>query len=405
MFRIVGCGTLAACIFLFVLLYISHIPEKEELLIPYISDGFGENCEYKGKYLAEGQVFSETCKDCYCSFGVVECADSHCKFATNTLGMRSITRDIQVVIPTNKQSIPGTIAVMNSVLTHTQYRVKFTIVMYTSDSADSPNVDKEHLEKWISSTHLRYANYVVKLANKDWFKKDFSVFAEIKTGITFTTKDLEKEYSSLIDTPTSAMLMLNSILPLEHKVVLLGNNIIVKGDIVDFVNFDLKGKFLAVLNNCRAVQPPHPLFFNSYFKGRLPDQFQVPKSTCIFSRNVIVADLDKWHSAQTERQLALILYNVIRGKNDLQTQDTDSLCFAPLLLRFWNSAGDLNTVWNVWNVYEKTNLTRVKEAKLLNWEQERPWESQSKEWTQYFVNDPTGLFRLGDSTSRNVWSY
>ena len=402
--RLVLCGVLITCLVCFLyLLHLYHTPAKQEPLLPYISDNFGSDCHYQGRLLKEGAVFSEMCRDCYCSFGIVECAVAHCKSAKNSLGMDLIVRDVQVIIPTSRRDFPGTVAVMNSVLKHTLHRVKFTIVLYHRNTGPtSQNEDTNHLHKWIRGTQLRYSNYVIVVAKKHWFKSDSSIFhlfdeMNMGNGVN-STRDIKAEFYGLIDTPSSAMLMLNTILPLEHKVILLGNSIIIKGDIADLFNIDLKGQPIAVLNNCKEVTPSHPLYFDTYFRTRhIPDVLQIPQTACAFSQNILVVDLDNWYTSQTERQLSLLLYKIMISRLDLLSQDSDTLCFVPLLLKFWNSARDINAVWNVRNMLPGNVTERTeRNVKILNWELEKPWISQPSEWTRYFVSDPTGILRLGD---------
>ena len=56
-----------------------------------------------------------------------------------------------MVIPTETDSFVRTVALMNSILTHTEHAVKFTIVL--SDFGEG-GYQANHLKKWIDNSDL-----------------------------------------------------------------------------------------------------------------------------------------------------------------------------------------------------------------------------------------------------------
>ena len=410
------------------LLYLcfSHLttpPHPDHL--PYISDKFGEECLFNDTIYQEGQIFFLPCQECYCSFGTVECAVVHCRHIKNTLGMELIVRSVQVLIPTVVGEFPGTIAVMNSVLRNTKHKVKFTIVLF--QVGDDP-LHANHLRNWIEGTGLRLADYVITRPSGDdiqeWvginnnFVRDYwTRYQKMKQQYELKLKNEGKDLggshktgsSSSIKSPSgTAMLMLNTLLPREHRVVVLSNHVVVKGDISDLFNANMEGKPVAATKTCHSQLRSNSTRFKDVFKPSLLADYGIPEGECLFSPGVIVADLDNWFSAETESQLSSILREVLEGevlKEEEEVEEekviSQEMSFAPFLLNFWNKSRDLSTVWSVRHMGNaectgSVGVSGVLEGvKVLDWGFQRPWECRNYSmWRNYFLKDPTGMFRL-----------
>ena len=72
---------------------------------------------------------------------------------------------------------------------------------------------------------------------------------------------------------------------------------------------------------------------------------------------------------------------------------------APLLLYFKGNFLELERVWGVTDMAKGT--TNITGSKLLDWGKTNPWEGGLQSgfavWQRYYISDPTGLFRLGES--------
>lgn len=360
---------------------------------------------HEGRILREGEMFSKPCQECYCSFGVIECATTHCKETHNTLGMELIERAVQVLISTNTEQFPGTVTVMNSVLKHSKHKVKFSIVLYQSD--DDP-LHATHLKNWLDGTQLRFADYVIVPFNdktKEWVGADPIYVREYWEEYQVRKQHYDEELhgkkeqydeelhgkkdpmsvDTLKESTRTAALMLNTLLPREHRVVFLSNNVIVRGDIAELFNLDIKGKPIAVFNSCQAT-------FSNLFKL---ERVNVSGNRCVFSPGVMVVDLDIWFSTEVESTLSRLFWEVLRG-DELKEKNEDVLSFAPLLLEFWNSTLDLRSQWGVCYPGKSECNHGDQESHVLDWNFQKPWESgkEFKIWNQYYLKDPTGLFRL-----------
>ena len=388
----------------------------------YISDQYGAECLHQGVLYQEGEIFTSPCQECYCSFGRVECAVVHCTQTRNSLGMDLIARSVQVLIPTAVEEFAGTIAVMCSVLRQTKHKVKFTLVLF---QADEDPIHTNHLRNWIAGTELRLADYVIVPFSND-----------VREGMGLQAKNLrdyweeyqklkekyrEKQRSELGELPSmavksadpnspnhtpadtgSALLVLNSLLPREHRVIVLSNNVLVRGDVADLFGFDMKGSPVAVLKNCDNT--PN---FGDFFKPAFLAKYNIPRDQCIFSPGVFLADLDTWFTEETESRLSDIMSDVLSRDALIEEQGAS---LAPLLLKFWNVSRDLGDQWNVRNLgncdcnhgdggcnYD-TSTQQKERGEVLDWGTLRPWECNKTLglWSQYYLPDPTGLFRLDD---------
>ena len=408
-------GAVVAVLIYFYCTLLDTPPETE--LLPYISDRFGEECVHEGVRYVEGEVFVLPCEECYCSFGRVECAVVHCKEIRNTLGMDLIARSVQVLIPTLVEDFAGTVAVMNSVLKHTKHKIKFTIVIYQDDDVDQVQVN--HLKNWIEGSELRSADYVITPFNDrtgegpdSYFLEDYQKKKQLyEENMKKEMRELEPNNrgpdqvvpsGGVKSKRRTAALLLNTLLPREHRVVLLSNHVIIKGDIAELFNVDMKGNSVAVINTCTGSYLSPSSRFKDFFKPPLLDHYEVPGDQCLFSPGVIVADLDRWFSGETESQLSVILWHVLRNAGDLVS--SEEVSFAPLLLSFWNKSRDLGNVWNVCNL-GNTECNHglpapavVEGAKVIDWGFQRPWKCKNSFnlWKEYFLPDPTGMFRLSN---------
>jgi len=76
----------------------------------------------------------------------------------------------------------------------------------------------------------------------------------------------------------------------------------------------------------------------------------------------------------------------------------EAVLLAPLLFNFHTRYLDLNRVWGVCYIGRYTGdilPDSLQKAKIINWGSSSPWTSSLHGvWDQYFLNDPTGLFRL-----------
>ncbi|KAL5265494.1 hypothetical protein ACHWQZ_G006271 [Mnemiopsis leidyi] len=412
---LVGVTVLALPLYL-CLMYLEESGEVEPLV--YISDQYGTECLHQGTVYQEGDIFFSPCQECYCSFGRVECAVVHCTQTRNSLGINLITRSVQVLIPTKVEEFAGTIAVMCSVLRHTKHKVKFTLVLFQTDQDP---IHANHLKNWIAGTELRLADYVIVPFSDD-----------VRERMGFHAKNLREyweEYQRLkqkhehklrmelgelpsvaVESPGrdppngapadtgTAVLLLNSLLPREHRVIVLSNNVLVRGDVAELFSMDMQGTPVAVLKNCKNT--PN---FGDVFKPALLAQYAIPHDQCLFSQGVLVADLDSWFTDETESRLSDIMSDVMSRDAMLADQRAS---LAPLLLNFWNVSRDLGDLWNVRHLgncdcnlgNDECNLDVQKEDKVLDWGPHRPWEcnKMSTVWSQYYLPDPTGLFRLDE---------
>lgn len=396
--------TIVLCIFLVLLLvYFYHIrgEAQPEHVLPFISDRFGETCLHNDKNYKEGELFTEPCKQCYCSFGVVECAVVHCQENGNHLGMNMIKKSIQVIIPTGPDQYAGTISLMNSVLRHTKHRVKFVLVHPTKAKIEKfPRKDQwkddfsaSHLIKWIESTELRTADYLIVQHPHNWISR-IRPLANKKDKVPAEVADIQNstEFSKL---------MLNTIVPLEHRAVVLSSNVIIRGDIAELYNLDLKNNSVGVINDCKSLRTLHSPQFSSYFTSEFFERNKFPETDCTFSTSIMVVDLDLWFEDYTEHRLLLLFGHLLYSQKAFVKMKIDKHSYIlPLLLNFRTKFFDIQEVWGVCNIVNLKPISSavVENSKIINWIGDRvPWSNWTQLqhiWDEYYLPDPTGLFRL-----------
>lgn len=366
--------------------------DSDKELLPLIDDHYGDTCLYKGKSYKEGELFELPCKQCYCSFGVIECAVMHCIETGNTLGKDLIKRSIQVMITTEDEEMVGMLALMNSILKHTTKAVHFTLVI--------PVNSVTHLEKWLQGTPLRTASYDIKGHDDKWWD-------ELKLTDEEKKKDLKEDKEKLAKLTAFSRLRVGSLLPMEHKVIVLDSDMIVQGDISELWDLDLGNYSVAMSSDCHtrtkttSIFPP---YYDTMFdiSNEKIKHLKLDPTSCTFSPSLMVMDLDKWFRNGHERALLSFLAFLFRNKEVYKLTVSRVMYTLPLLLQFHNNYLDLDPAWNVRNLGYTRNPHYsggyIEKAKLLHWNGRlKPWATWSQLqqiWDQYYLEDPTGLFRL-----------
>lgn len=362
-----------------------------ELLEP-IDDHYGETCLFQGTTYKEGALFELPCKQCYCSFGKIECAVMHCIETGNTLGKDLIKRSIQVMITTEDEDMVGMIALINSILKHTAKPVLFTLVV--------PLDSVSHLQKWLEGTPLRTAQYDIKGHEDKWWD-DLKLTDEEKK------KDLKEDKEKLAKLTAFSRLKLGSILPMEHRVIVMDSDMIVQGDISELFDLDLGNHTVAMSSDCHtrtkttSIFPP---YFDNMFDISNPKikHLALDPTACTFSPSLMVVDLDKWFRGGHEKALLSLMTFLFRNKEVYKLTVSRVMYTLPLLLHFHNDYLDLDPAWNVRNLGYTRNPHYsggyIEKANLLHWNGRlKPWATWSQLqqiWDQYYLEDPTGLFRL-----------
>jgi len=386
-----------------------------ELLEP-IDDHYGEECLYNGKSYKEGELFELPCKQCYCSFGKIECAVMHCIETGNTLGKDLIKRSIQVMITTEDEEMVGMVALMNSILKHTAKPVHFTLIV--------PLNSVTHLQKWLEGTTLRTAQYNIKGHEDKWWD-DLSLTEEEKKKV------LKEDKDKLAKLTAFSRLRLGSILPMEHKVIVMDSDMVVQGDISELFELDLGNHTVGMSSDCHtrtkttSIFPPYfstmfdtsnekmqnittscspihtPYLAHSHSALEIK-HLKLDPTSCTFSPSLMVVDLDKWFREGHEKALLSLMAFLFRNKEVYKLTVSRVMYTLPLLLQFHNNFLDLDPAWNVRNLGYTRNPhysgAYIEKAKLLHWNGRlKPWATWSQLqqiWDQYYLEDPTGLFRL-----------
>lgn len=288
---------------------------------------------------------------------------------------------------------------MNSVLSHTSHSVKFTLVLCVGgeEEEEEETVQSTHLNHWIAGSLLRSANYVVvpiKEKISEWVGMNERSIVFYKAVKMFGSKDkVMEKIDKMKMTPSLALLILSTILPNEHRVIVLSNNVLITGDVADLFYMDLQGKPIAGTCTTQRHHVSEDLLLHFGVHQNL---------SCLFSEGVIIADLAAWFTAGIEEKLSHILYNMILTEDPT---DFHNLPYFTLVLHFWDKFLDLREHWSIYSVENQSpSLMVLNSAKVLDWGSNPPWKSGPVKmfdlWKKYFLNDPTGMFRL-----KSLWIY
>eukprot|EP00116_Pleurobrachia_bachei_P005415 sb/3465677/ len=368
-------AVLAGVMMLVLLIYYFGFYNEESLpKMDYISDRFGEECEYQGTIYKEGQVFTQPCKECYCSFGQIECAEVHCHETKNTLGMDLIKRSIQVLIPTHVRVFPGTVAVMNSVLENTKSPVKFTLVQYEHNQ-----FDEKHLRNWISGSGARFANYRIVPNNEDLFYTEgkFSEFFQQLRLIKKSQRDrFKKVIKEMKGNVTAALLVLSDLLPQEHKVVVLSSNVIVKSDIAQFFNLNMGEYKVGAINSCHGYCH-YSTFFSDYFRDSILEPREIKPTECALSTGVVVANLDLWINTETQLNMYTLYLSLLKRSSEMWSLGQENVFLSSFLLQFAGRFYDLNNNWRICSLSPEhvPRAAQLEQAEAGYWTKQEPTKS------------------------------
>eukprot|EP00054_Salpingoeca_dolichothecata_P029730 m.235559 g.235559 ORF g.235559 m.235559 type:complete len:404 (+) comp26534_c2_seq3:297-1508(+) len=194
---------------------------------------------------------------------------------------------IPVVIASEKQGLNGLVASMNSILCNTKADVIFLLVTLRDS--------EQRLRSWLTR-NLPKAKFQIAIMDPSLVK------GKVK---------IRRGRSSLKAPLNYARFFLPSLFPsLEGKFIFVDDDTIVRGDIVEFYQFDIKDFVIAVspdanplqkqLNNWgnqyrRFIRDAHPVFTRA--------NLTIDPSTTSFNAGVFLANMTRWKQQNISAQL------------------------------------------------------------------------------------------------------
>ncbi|CAC5376861.1 Glycosyltransferase 8 domain-containing protein 1 [Mytilus coruscus] len=303
---------------------------------------------------------------------------------------------VHVCITSDKNTIGGMVALINSIYSNTKHHVFFHLVL----DAES----QDHLRIWIETTKLKDIHYQIKVFPETWVKGKIKVrggrqdlakplnyaryylpklFPDIKGRVLFIDDD------SIVQEVISWACMASPV----NVAVLLS---IMKLSLGHAVGFS---------SECSSASRRLTLMKNNYadyidFKSKKIKEMKIDPTECAFNTGVFIADLDLWRKFNITNQLLHWLelntkeeiYGNERGGGGSQP---------PMMIVFYKKYTNIDPGWHVrylgWTSGTSYTKQFIRMAKLLHWNGRfKPWGrvSQHKDvWLKYYIEDPTGKFK------------
>ncbi|CAC5376859.1 Glycosyltransferase 8 domain-containing protein 1 [Mytilus coruscus] len=275
---------------------------------------------------------------------------------------------VHVCITSDKNTIGGMVALINSIYSNTKHHVFFHLVL----DAES----QDHLRIWIETTKLKDIHYQIKVFPETWVKG--------KIKVRGGRQDLAKPLNY-------ARYYLPKLFPdIKGRVLFIDDDSIVQ------VSFS---------SECSSASRRLTLMKNNYadyidFKSKKIKEMKIDPTECAFNTGVFIADLDLWRKFNITNQLLHWLelntkeeiYGNERGGGGSQP---------PMMIVFYKKYTNIDPGWHVrylgWTSGTSYTKQFIRMAKLLHWNGRfKPWGrvSQHKDvWLKYYIEDPTGKFK------------
>ncbi|CAG2244308.1 Glycosyltransferase 8 domain-containing protein 2,Glycosyltransferase 8 domain-containing protein 1 [Mytilus edulis] len=274
---------------------------------------------------------------------------------------------VHLCITSDKNTIGGMIALINSIYSNTKHHVFFHLVV----DAES----QDHLRIWIETTKLKDIHYQIKVFPENW--------------LNYARYYLPKLFPDI-----------------KGRVLFIDDDSIVQGDIKELYDMDLSpGHAVGFSSECSSASRRLTLMKNNYadyidFKSKNIKEMKIDPTECAFNTGVFIADLDLWRKYNITNQLQHWMelntkeeiYGNERGGGGSQP---------PMMIVFYKKYTNIDPGWHVrylgWTSGTSYTKQFIGMAKLLHWNGRfKPWGrvSQHKDvWNKYYIEDPTGKFK------------
>ncbi|XP_041377971.1 glycosyltransferase 8 domain-containing protein 2-like [Gigantopelta aegis] len=291
---------------------------------------------------------------------------------------------IHVCITSDKNTLGGAVALINSIVSNTKSNVMFHIV------TDEESMD--HLSIWIMKSKLKDINYEMKAFNTKWVEGKINVRGgrlELASPLNYARYYLPKLFPKL-----------------SEKIIFIDDDCIVQGDISELYRLKFnKGHIAAFSEDCVGASKRLTHMKNNYadyidFKNKQVKLMKIKPTTCSFNSGLFVTDLSAWRKQRITEQLEYWMqlntkeevYGNERGGGGSQP---------PMMLVFYKKYTEIPPTWHVrylgWTPGTSYTKQFIRGAKLLHWNGRfKPWGRQTQHvevWNKYYLTDPTGTFK------------
>lgn len=278
---------------------------------------------------------------------------------------------IEVVVPGDANTLAGTVAVVNSILQHTNQSVRFHLVV--------PQHVVTHLRAWLKGIPGNRLHYEV---------------------IVFPERLLKLAGNDV----SSAEAFLAGLIPtkVNGRVIFINNDVIVQGDIVGMHEVPIAphsfGAFLIDSHSAsKHTDPSDKPFYAQQINmmNRFVRRRHVKGSRITFSGGAFVANLKYWRIMYAHRRLVAWLR--IHQKMPITGPAAGATArHAAMLLVFYGRVTPLPPAWHLkgLGVHEKAQFSEsfVQSSKLVHWSGHlKPWMSHAPFrhlWLKYSIHEP-----------------
>ncbi|XP_014661798.1 PREDICTED: glycosyltransferase 8 domain-containing protein 1-like [Priapulus caudatus] len=295
------------------------------------------------------------------------------------------SKAIPIVIASDKVTLPGAIATINSIVQHTNHSVKF----YLATSHQS----YDHYRAWLANTKLRNVQRLIRIFNEDLVKGKIKV----------------RGGREVLGSPMNyARYFAPQLFPeIRGRMVYIDDDIIVQGDIAELYNTDLgEGHLAAFAEDCHSTSKRfsfYPTTYSSYvnFRNAHVKALNIDPEACSFNTGVYVADVAAWKRENITAEL--VRWMELNTREDIYgNQKGGGGSQPPMMIVFYNRYSTLDPLWHVRSLGlsagTRYSSEFVHNAKLLHWSgPHKPWERVAafqEIWDKYFIPDPSKKFKL-----------
>ncbi|XP_043219154.1 glycosyltransferase 8 domain-containing protein 1-like [Amphibalanus amphitrite] len=277
---------------------------------------------------------------------------------------------IEVVVPGEASSLAGTVAVVNSVLRHTNQSVRFHLVV--------PHQTVTILRQWLDGIPDSRLHY--------------QIIAFPERLLKLANNDVE-----------SAQVFLAGILPtnITGRVIFISNDAIVQGDIAELQQVPIAvhsfGAFLLdSQSETHADLADKPLYSQQVnMMNRFVHKRHIKGTRVTFSGGVFVANMKYWRHTHAHRSLVAWL-NIHKRMSIVGASPSATAHRAAMLLTFYGRVSVLPPKWHLrgLGVSEATPYSEsfVRSHKVIRWSGHlKPWMPNTPYrnlWLEYAVPDP-----------------
>lgn len=295
----------------------------------------------------------------------------------------NLTDAIHVCIMSDKKTIGGMMALVNSIRINTKHNVMFHLFVERS------SIDQARL--WVETSKLLRINYEIRIFPSELVKGKIKVRGdrpELASPLNF------------------GRYYLPQLLPNIHgRVLYIDDDSIVQGDVYELYNMKMKeGHAAAFSKDCAGPAKRLTLMKNNYadylnFKNKHIKESSMKPTECAFNAGVFVADLDLWRKYNITSKLEY--WMKLNVKEDVYGSERGGgASQPPMMIVFYDKYTEIDPNWHVrylgWTTRTSYSDSFLSYAKLLHWNGHyKPWGGKSSHsviWDRYYVEDPTGKF-------------